>query len=454
MGLPFVRVQTLDDGAALLDLVAANWCRDVVVVGGGYIGLEMAEAFERGARVLVDSSDHVMSTLDADMAGLVAEAITRFGVDLRTGVAVEGFEEGTVHTEAGELKADSWCSGSASSPTPSLPARPASTSAPRAPSLSTVGSGPAYDEGRRRLRRVVPSGLATADPHGAGDGGQPSGPGRRHQHRRWLRHLPRRGRHGGDEDLLHRDRPHRAERAGGDGRRIRRGGGNGREHDARRLLPGPARSRSSWWPSAAPAGCSAARSSARRAAGRIDVLAVAITSGMTVGEMINVDLSYAPPFSSVWDPVVAARRPRAPCRRPASLAVGVRSQPGAEPAEPPVAPSRQDLLRWSEALAGIACTGLGFTKNLYERERFRGGPGRGRRHPGRSRSDFDAAHVIDEWLGQVGDGVAAKRDAEGGDRRGGGQRRRRAAARPAGRPECGSIRPAGPTSATRRRRWR
>ena len=33
-------------------------------------------------------------------------------------------------------------------------------------------------------------------------------------------------------------------------------------------------------------------------------------------------------------------------------------------------PGRGDLLRWSEALAGIARTGLGFTDNLYERERF------------------------------------------------------------------------------------
>ena len=35
-----------------------------------------------------------------------------------------------------------------------------------------------------------------------------------------------------------------------------------------------------------------------------------------------------------------------------------------------VAPTRADLLRWGEALAGIAKTGLGFTDNLYERERF------------------------------------------------------------------------------------
>jgi ADP-ribose pyrophosphatase YjhB (NUDIX family) len=33
-------------------------------------------------------------------------------------------------------------------------------------------------------------------------------------------------------------------------------------------------------------------------------------------------------------------------------------------------PGRGDLLRWSEALAGIARTGLGFTESLYERERF------------------------------------------------------------------------------------
>ena len=37
---------------------------------------------------------------------------------------------------------------------------------------------------------------------------------------------------------------------------------------------------------------------------------------------------------------------------------------------PPDGPSRANLLRWSEALSGIARTGLGFTESLYERERF------------------------------------------------------------------------------------
>lgn len=41
---------------------------------------------------------------------------------------------------------------------------------------------------------------------------------------------------------------------------------------------------------------------------RIDALAMAIWNEMTVDAMINVDLSYAPPFSGVWDPVLVAAR--------------------------------------------------------------------------------------------------------------------------------------------------
>jgi len=76
----------------------------------------------------------------------------------------------------------------------------------------------------------------------------------------------------------------------------------------------------------------------------------------------------------------------------------------------------QEMIRWSEALAGIARTGLGFTDNLYERERFEevlrvaadirmaaaarleealpGGP------------HGSADEVVEEWLRTVGEGVA------------------------------------------------
>ena len=44
------------------------------------------------------------------------------------------------------------------------------------------------------------------------------------------------------------------------------------------------------------------------AAKRIDVFATAIWNGMTAQDMVNLDLSYAPPFSPVWDPVLIAVR--------------------------------------------------------------------------------------------------------------------------------------------------
>ena len=65
-----------------------------------------------------------------------------------------------------------------------------------------------------------------------------------------------------------------------------------------------------------------------------------------------------------------------------------------------------DLHRWAEALSGIARTGLGFTQNLYEKERFEevlavaadiahaaGG------------GEFDHDKQVEEWLGMVGEGV-------------------------------------------------
>lgn len=44
------------------------------------------------------------------------------------------------------------------------------------------------------------------------------------------------------------------------------------------------------------------------AAKRVDVAAVALTAGMTVDQMVSLDLGYAPPFSPVWDPVLVAAR--------------------------------------------------------------------------------------------------------------------------------------------------
>jgi ADP-ribose pyrophosphatase YjhB (NUDIX family) len=71
-------------------------------------------------------------------------------------------------------------------------------------------------------------------------------------------------------------------------------------------------------------------------------------------------------------------------------------------------PSAKQLLRWSEALSGIARTGLGFTESLYERERFE----EVLRVAADIRAAFDGADglddadgLVEEWMATVGKGV-------------------------------------------------
>ena len=73
------------------------------------------------------------------------------------------------------------------------------------------------------------------------------------------------------------------------------------------------------------------------------------------------------------------------------------------------APSIKQLLRWSEALAGIARTGLGFTESLYEQERFEevlrvAADIRVAVDHGAAGAE-DAEGLGEEWLGAVGKGV-------------------------------------------------
>ena len=64
-----------------------------------------------------------------------------------------------------------------------------------------------------------------------------------------------------------------------------------------------------------------------------------------------------------------------------------------------------DLLRWSEALAGIARTGLGFTESLYERERFEEVLAIAADIRHHTRHGHDPQAQVVEWLKGVGSGV-------------------------------------------------
>jgi NADPH-dependent 2,4-dienoyl-CoA reductase/sulfur reductase-like enzyme len=133
--LPHVRgVQTLDDAKALLDRIRSQECSRVTVVGGGYIGLEMAEAFvRRGASVtLLEGGDQLMRTLDADMADGLLEPMQKLGIDVQLGVAVAGFEPGKVLLADGtSIAADLVLLGLGVTPNAELAADAGATTGPR-----------------------------------------------------------------------------------------------------------------------------------------------------------------------------------------------------------------------------------------------------------------------------------------------------------------------------------
>jgi NADPH-dependent 2,4-dienoyl-CoA reductase/sulfur reductase-like enzyme len=92
LDLPGVHVlHTMGDTFALHHALTAG-ARSAVIVGGGYIGLEMAEAFTaRGLAVtLVEQAPAVMPTVDVELGRLLGEELARHGVQVVNDVTVKG----------------------------------------------------------------------------------------------------------------------------------------------------------------------------------------------------------------------------------------------------------------------------------------------------------------------------------------------------------------------------
>jgi len=87
-------VNNLHAGIAVRKMVDEQKPQRAVIIGGGYIGLEMAEAFAlRKMDVsLVEKAEQVMNTLDPDMGNLVSEALIEVGVKLHRKESLQGFE--------------------------------------------------------------------------------------------------------------------------------------------------------------------------------------------------------------------------------------------------------------------------------------------------------------------------------------------------------------------------
>ncbi|MBB5105058.1 FAD-dependent oxidoreductase [Streptomyces spectabilis] len=324
-------VQTLGDGQALLDRLAATEGRRAVVIGAGYIGVEMAEALlRRGYEVtVVNRGEQPMSTLDPDMGRLVHDAMSGMGITMVNDAEVTKILTGAdgavraVATQDAEYPADVVVLG--------LGVRP-ETELARAAGLPLGEHGGLLTDLSMRVRGPVADGAIWA---------------------------------GGDcvevLDLISGQQRHIAlgTHANKHGQVIGSNVGDGyatfpgvvgtavskvcdleiartglREKDARAVglryetVTIESTSRAGYYPGAAPMTVKmlAERRTGRLlgtqivgregAAKRVDVAAVALTARMTVEQMTALDLGYAPPFSPVWDPVlVAARKAVAAVRR-------------------------------------------------------------------------------------------------------------------------------------------
>ncbi len=107
-------VRTIDEAQRFRARLVASGARHAVVIGSGYVGLEMAEALVlRGLDVvLVDRSEQVMGGLDAEMAARVQHAAEGVGIRVLLSTALEEVRHHadggarSVLTSEGELRAD------------------------------------------------------------------------------------------------------------------------------------------------------------------------------------------------------------------------------------------------------------------------------------------------------------------------------------------------------------
>jgi NADPH-dependent 2,4-dienoyl-CoA reductase/sulfur reductase-like enzyme/peroxiredoxin family protein/rhodanese-related sulfurtransferase/TusA-related sulfurtransferase len=106
-------LRTLNDMDAIKTLVDREGSKQAVVIGGGYIGLEMAEALvECGLKVsLVELAPQVMGPMDPEMASPVHQELALHGVELHLGASVTEIQDrapsAVVQTSDGQsLEAD------------------------------------------------------------------------------------------------------------------------------------------------------------------------------------------------------------------------------------------------------------------------------------------------------------------------------------------------------------
>ncbi len=310
-------IHDMDEADAIEDYVTDHGPETAAIVGGGYVGIEMAEALSaRGVDVhLYEMLPHVLQPFGEAVAEVVEDHLREQGIELHLETAVSGFD-GDERVDCVELEdetvpADIAIVGVGVTPNVEL-AEAAGIE------LGPTGAIATDEYGRTNLENVYAAGDNAEATHVVT--GEPD-------------HVPL---------ALTANRAGRAIGQTVTGNPTPTGGTAGTaivkafdlgaartgivdEDQAREADFDPvsvsisASTRAHYYPGGAELTVTlvADRESGellggtvvgREGAKRIDTVATALTAGMTVSELQNADLAYAPPFSPVWDPILTAAK--------------------------------------------------------------------------------------------------------------------------------------------------
>ncbi len=308
-------LRTLADGTAIKRLLGERVLQRAVIVGAGYIGMEMAEVLRaRGLEVTVlEKLEQVVPGIESSLAKLVREELDRQGVRVETGISLRGItrsEAGlSVDTDRGAFAADLVLVSVGVRPNVSLAKdagiRLGPTGAIAVDEAQRTSAPDVYAAGdcAEAIQRVtgqpvwVPLGT-TANKQGKVAGANAAGAEERFEGilgtaafkvfdlevgRTGLARadLVRAGIHAVTSSSTHTTRGHHYPGVKSVTTVLLVEGATGKLLGAQMV-------------------------GGEGVAGRIDVLATALHARMTIDDLAALDLAYAPPLAPVWDPVLIA----------------------------------------------------------------------------------------------------------------------------------------------------
>lgn len=101
-------LRTVEDTLKIREFTDNNPIKTAVIIGGGFIGLEMAENLKnRGIDVtVIQKGDHLLNTIDSDIASFIHTNLRTKGINILLNTNVKSIEKNIVITDCKEIPAD------------------------------------------------------------------------------------------------------------------------------------------------------------------------------------------------------------------------------------------------------------------------------------------------------------------------------------------------------------